>query len=535
MHNTATRRTFLKLGLGGLTALPLSGILTSVLPQGALAQASTIRIALSAPPTTVDPHLQSNAPNNALAMNIFDAIVTNDPTSKSVPGLASEWKVIDDTHWEFQLRPDVVFSDGTPVTVDDLIASLNRATTIESTSSFRTYTRAIKTMSADGTKLLIETTGPEPLLPNSLSRIRIISAKYKDAPSADFNSGKAAIGTGPFILEQYVPGNRITLVRNEKYWGEKPPYDRVELQIISDDAARLAALLSGDFDLIEEMPFSGVSRVKSSSDFKVISGVSSRLVYMSMDQFRDVSPFIKDKSGKDLDKNPLKDVRVRKALSMAINREGIVRQIMEGNAQAASQFLPKGAPGTSQDIDIEKYDVAAAKALLAEAGYPDGFRMTIHGPNDRYVNDGRIVQAVAQMLTRIGIDTTVEVMPWSVYAGRNGKSDFSFNLSSWGVNTGETSNPMTALTATPDKEKGLGGSNYGRYSNPKVDETLAKAKATLDDTKRNELLGENSKIIFTDHAILPLHHEVVLVGAKKNVDYTTRADQYTLASGVRKA
>lgn len=529
MQNTS-RRTFFKLGLGGLAALHLTA-----LPGRALAQGSTIRIALSAPPTTVDPHLQSNAPNNALAMNIFDAIVTNDPTSKSLPGLASDWKVIDDTHWEFNLRPDVVFSDGTPVTVDDLIVSLNRATTIESTSSFRTYTRAIKTMSADGNKLLIETTGPEPLLPNSLSRIRIISAKYKDASSADFNSGKAAIGTGPFILESYVPGNRIVLIRNEKYWGDKPPYERVELQIISDDAARLAALLSGDFDLIEEMPYSGMARIKASPDFKLIRGVSSRLVYMSMDQFRDVSPFIKDKSGKALDKNPLKDVRVRKALSMAINREGIVRQIMDGNAEAASQFLPKGAPGTSQEIDVEKYDAAAAKALLAEAGYPDGFHMTIHGPNDRYINDARIVQAIAQMLTRIGISTTVEVMPWSVYAGRNGKNEFSFNLSSWGVNTGETSNPMTALVATPDKEKGLGGSNYGQYSNPQVDETLAKAKATLDDTARNALLSENSKIIFTDHAILPLHHEVVLVGAKKNVDYTTRADQYTLASGVRKA
>lgn len=527
-ENDLHRRTVLKTMLGGFVSLPLVG-----LPGVSLAQTKTVRIALSAPPTTVDPHLQSNAPNNALATHIFDSVVTNDPQSKSVPGLAVSWKTIDDTHWEFELRPGVTFSDGSPLTPEDIIVSFNRATTIESVASFKTYTKSIKSMTGDGNKLVVETKTPDPLLPNSMSRIRIISAKHKDSPSADFNNGKAAIGTGPFVLESYVPGNKVVLKRNDRYWGEKLPFEQVELQVISDDAARLAALLSGGVDLIEEMPYNGIQKVESSKDFHIVRGVSSRVVYLAMDQHRDQSPFIKDKSGQPLDKNPLKDTRVRKALSMAINRAGIVKQVMEGNAQPASQFLPKGAPGTSDKIDVETYDAAAAKALLAEAGYPDGFQLTMHGPNDRYINDAKIVQAVAQMFTRIGVQTTVDVMPWSVYSAKNSAGEFSLSLSSWGVNTGETSNPIVATVATASKEKGLGGSNSGRYSNPKVDEMLATALGTLDDAKRNAILADICTIVFEDHAVLPLHHEAVVVATRNGVDYTTRADQYTMAMGVR--
>lgn len=530
-HTDLQRRNLLKAALAGFASLPLVG-----LSGVALAQSKTLRIALSAPPTTIDPHLQSNAPNNALAAHIFDSVVTNDPESKSVAGLATEWKNIDDTHWEFQLRPGVKFSDGSDLTAEDIVVSFNRAHTIESTSSFRTYTKTVKSITAgENGKLLVETTAPDPMLPNSMSRIRIISAKFKDAPSGDFNNGKAAIGTGPFVLESYTPGNKVVLKRNEHYWGEKLPFERVELQVISNEAARLAALLSGDFDLIEEMPYNGIQSVEKSDKFHVIRGISSRLVYLHMDQHSDVSPFIKDASGKPLDKNPLKDAKVRKALSMAINRAGIVKQVMEGNGEPASQFLPKGAPGTSEKIDVEKYDAAAAKALLAEAGYPNGFQLTMHGPNDRYINDAKIVQAVAQMFSRIGVQTTVEVMPWSVYSGRNANAEFSLSLSSWGVNTGETSNPITATVSTFSKEKGLGSANSGRYSNPEVDKMLVTAKATLDDAKRNVVLSDICTILFTDHAILPLHHEAVVVGARKGVEYTTRTDQYTMAMGVRTA
>ncbi|MDB5369460.1 MAG: putative substrate-binding component of transporter, partial [Roseomonas sp.] len=495
--------------------------------------AGLLRVGMAAPNTTLDPHFQSNAPNNAVASHIFDALVTNDAKSGSAPGLALSWKALDDTHWEFRLRSGVSFSDGRPFTAEDAIASIQRANDLPSTSSFRTYTRSIKAMTApDPHTLLIETKGADPLLPNSLSRIRIISADHKDAPTTEFNNGNAAIGTGALVLQEYIPGTGLRLARNDGWWGGRLPWSEVSLRVVTDDGARLAALLSGDLDIIEAVPSQGTARVKANPRFHLIRGISSRFVYFAMDQKRDVSPFITDNAGKPLAKNPLRDVRVRQALSMAINRQAVVERVMEGDGVIASQFLPKGSAGTSDKVDVVPFDAARAKALLAEAGYPEGFRLTVHGPNDRYINDAKIVQAVAQMFTRIGIQTQAEVMPWSVYSGKNPQGEFSMSLSAWGVNTGETSNPLKALVATYDRIAGMGASNSGRYSNPEVDKLIAEALRTMDDAAREALLARASEIVFTEYGLVPLHHEVSVWAARKNVTYETRADQYTLAMGI---
>jgi peptide/nickel transport system substrate-binding protein len=530
-----TRRWLTRAMLGGAAALQAPGWLGAALAQGAGRPGGTLRVGMAAPNTTLDPHFQSNAPNNAVASHIFDALVTNDAQSQSRPGLAQAWKVLDDTHWEFQLR-ETKFSDDTDFTAEDAIISLQRANDIPSTASFRTYTRSIKSMTAATPhRLLIETHGPDPLLLNSLSRIRVISADHKDAPTTEFNNGNAAIGTGPLVLQEYVPGSHLRLSRNDAWWGGKLPWAEVVLRLITDDGARLAALLSGDLDIMEAMPSQGADRVKSNASFHLIRGISSRFVYFAMDQGRDKSPFITDNAGKPLEKNPLKDRRVRQALSMAISREALAERVMEGDAVVASQFLPKGSAGTSDKVDVVPYDAVKARALLAEAGYPDGFRMTIHGPNDRYINDAKIVQAVAQMLTRIGIATRAEVMPWTVYSKQNSNAEFSMSLAAWGVNTGETSNPLKALVATYDKKAGMGASNSGRYSNPELDKLVQQALLTMDDAARNGLLGQACEIAFTDHALIPLHHEVSVWAAKKGVTYETRADQYTLATGIGRA
>lgn len=507
---------------------------TAILPAAArAADPATLRIGLSAPNTTMDPHLLSNAPNNAVASHIFDALVTNDPQSHATPGLAESWKVADDTHWVFTLR-QTAFSDGTPFTAADAIASIERATAIQSAASFRTYTRSIKTMQApDPHTLVIETRTPDPLLTNSLSRIRIISARFKDATTADFNAGRAAIGTGAFVLQEYTPGSHVALTRNDSWWGPRVAWQSVVLRVATDPGGRLASLLAGDLDLIENVPAEGSERITADKRLHMIRGTSSRVVYIAMDQRRAVTPFITDRDGKPLARNPLQDLRVRQALTLAINRPGIVQRVMSGNAVAAGQFLPKGGLGTAPDIEVPPYDPARAQALLKAAGYPNGFRLTLHGPEDRYINDAKIVQGVAQMFTRIGIETKVDVMPWSVYAGRN--ADFSVFLTAWGVNTGETSNPLSAICATQDKAAGLGIANEAGYSNPALDAKLKQALRTLDDTARNALLAEASSLAFHDAAILPLHFEVSVWGARRDLAYATRADQYTLAMGVRQA
>ena len=530
MHNPMIGRRWLTRAMLGGAAAP--GWLATALAQGAGAE-GLLRIGMAAPNTTLDPHLQSNAPNNAVASHIFDALVTNDAASRSTPGLAESWRLIDDTHWAFTLRRDARFSDGAPFTAEDAIASLRRATELPSTASFRTYTRSIKTMSAQGPNtLLIETNGPDPLLLNSISRIRMIAAKHAGAPTADFNSGAAAIGTSALILRENTPGSAIRLARHDGWWGPRLPWDEVVLRMVTDDGARLAALLSGDLDIIEALPSQSAGRVRQNQRFHVIRGISSRVTYLGFDFHRDVTPFATSADGRPLERNPFKDLRVRQALNLAINRQAIVERVMEGDAVAASQFLPKGQPGTSDRLDVPAYDPARARALLAEAGYPQGFRLTVHGPNDRYINDAKVVQAVAQMFTRIGIETRAEVMPWATYASRNPRGEFSLYFSAWGVNTGETSNPLKAIVATYDRSAGMGASNAGRYSNAEVDRLLQQGLSTMDDAQRNALLAEASRIAFEDVAIIPLHHEVSAWAARRGVTYETRNDQYTLAMGV---
>ncbi len=504
-------------------------------PSRALAQQGRgLRIGLSAPNTTMDPHLDNNAPNNAVATHIFDTLIANDEKSGSAPCLATAWRALDDTHWEFDLRPNIRFSDGAPLTPEDIAASIDRATTLQSAASFRIYTRNVAAVSSPAPgKLLIESRTPDHLLLNSLSRIRIIRAAFKDAPTGEFNAGRAAIGTGPYVLKEFVPGTRILLAANAGHWGPPSPWPEVELRIVSAPGTRLAALLTGDLDVIEQVPYEGIARVASEPRFQIIRGVSSRFVYFAVDSARDVTPHVTDHDGKPLPTNPLKDARVRQALSMAINRQGIVDRVMDGNAIVASQFLPKGAPGTSPIIDPTPFDVARAKELLAEAGYPGGFRLTIHGPNDRIVKDAMILQAVAQMLPRIGVAAAVEVMPWAIYTGRQNSREFSFSLNSWGVNTGETSNPLVALVASYDRARGMGATNWGRYSNPALDAKLTAALKILDDVRRNALLAEASAIAFGDVAVVPLHHEVQVAAARKGVTFTTRVDQYMLAMNVK--
>jgi peptide/nickel transport system substrate-binding protein len=527
-----TRRWLTRAALGTVAAIQAPDWLSAALAQSS---GTNLRIGMAAPNTTLDPHFQSNAPNNAVNSHIFDALVTNDAQSGSKPGLAESWKALDDTHWEFKLRAGVNFSDGTAFTAEDAIASIQRANDLPSTSSFRTYTRSIKAMSVkDANTLLIETTGPDPLLPNSLSRIRIISAAHKDAPTTEFNNGNACIGTGALVLQEYQPGTLVRLSRNDNWWGGKLAWSEVSLRMMTDDGARLAALLSGDLDIIEAVPSQGTARVKANERFHLIRGISSRFVYFAMDQKRDVTPFVTDNAGKPLEKNPFRDIRVRQALSMAVNRQALVERVMEGDAVIASQFLPKGGAGTSDKVDVVPFDANRAKALLGEAGYPNGFRVTLHGPNDRYINDAKIVQAIAQMLTRIGVQAQAEVMPWSVYSAKNASGEFSMSLGAWGVNTGETSNPLKALVATYDRQAGMGASNVGRYSNPEVDKLVKQALLTMDDAARNAMLGQASELVFNDFALIPLHHEVSVWAGRKGVNYETRADQYTLAMGVTK-
>ncbi|MCB1491482.1 MAG: ABC transporter substrate-binding protein [Rhodobiaceae bacterium] len=505
----------------------------------AAASAEDLTIGLSSEATSIDPHFHNLNPNNQLAEMIFETLVGQDENQQLVPGLAVSWKPIDDLTWEFKLREGVKFHDGTDFTADDVICTYERAPNVpNSPAGFGTYLGGKTFEKVDDYTFLAKTPEPYPLMVNDLSTVAIISNETGcGATTDDFNSGKATAGTGPWKFVEYVPGDRIVLKRNDDFWGEKPEFENATLKPIKSGPSRVAALLAGDVDMINDVPTTDLAQIKANPDLQVSEGTSNRVIYLHMDQFRENSPFITAKDGSPI-KNPLLDVRVRKAISKAINRDAIVERVMEGQAIPAGQLLPKGFFGVSENLKPEPYDPEGAKKLLEEAGYPDGFKLRIHGPNDRYVNDAKIAEAVAQMLTRIGIETDVETMPRSTYFGRaskgaDGLPEFSLILVGWGAGSGEASSPLRSLIATFNKDKGMGAANRGRFSDPKVDEVIEEALRTVDDSKRAALLAKATEIaIGEDQAIIPLHYQVNAWAARKGLGYKARTDENTMAQGV---
>jgi peptide/nickel transport system substrate-binding protein len=503
------------------------------------AAAQELSIALSTPVTTMDPHFHNLTPNIAAGKHIFETLVDQDAQQALKPGLAESWRVLDSTTWEFKLRKNVRWHDGTPFTAEDVLATLRRVPLVpNSPASFGIYTRPIiEAKAVDANTVIMKTREPHPLLPNDLAQVLIIQKKMEGASTQDFNSGKAAIGTGPYRFGEYVSGDRITLVANDKYWGPKPAYAKVRLRMITNSAARVAALLSGDVQMIEAVPTADIEKLKKDPRVSLASAVSNRIIYLHLDSGREKhSPFVTDVAGKPMEANPLRDARVRKAISKMIDRDAIASRIMEGEAQPAGQLLPETFHGTSRKLPPDKYDPEGAKKLLAEAGYPNGFGLTLHTPNNRYINDEKIAQAIAQFLTRGGIPTKVEAMPSAVFFSRGSKLEFSFLLAGWGSGTGENSSPLRSLVATFDPKLGNGVANRGRFSDAGVDALIQTALSTIDDTKRGIMLAAASeKAIGELMGVIPVHYEVSTWAVKKGLSYKARVDQLTLAYEVRPA
>ncbi|MFY0611086.1 MAG: ABC transporter substrate-binding protein [Hyphomicrobiaceae bacterium] len=507
-----------------------------MLGAAAPSQAKDLTMALASEPTSIDPHFHNLTPNNSLAMHFFDALVIFDEKQRVTPGLATSWKTIDDLTWEFKLRKGVKWHDGSPFTADDVVFTMSRAGNVpNSPSSFGTYTKGKTAVKIDDHTVHIKTPKPYPLMVTDMTTIPMISKKNGEgATTPDYNSGKSAIGTGPFKFVEYVPGDRIVMAANPDYWGGKPKWDKVTMKPIKSGPSRVAALLAGDVDVIEGVPTADITRLKKDPKLQLSSGISNRVIYLHIDHDRDDSPYVKAIDGGKI-KNPLKDVRVRKAISMAINRKAIVDRVMEGVAIPAGQLLPEGFFGVSPNLKPVAYDMAGAKKLLAEAGHAKGFQLTLHGPNDRYINDAKIAEAIGQMLTRLGLKMKVETMTRSVYfkqasrGGKNKSPKFSFILVGWGAGTGEASSPLKSLLHTYDKSRGFGASNRGRYSNPKVDKLLEDALATVDDKKRAALLAEATEVAINDGGIIPLHYQVNTWAAKKGISYKARTDERTIA------
>lgn len=482
-------------------------------------QAEELKIAFGDNLSSLDPQLNNFAGDRSTAMFFFDMIVNN-YYNKLIPGLAASWENTDDNTWVFKLRPDVKFSNGDPLVADDVAFSIERARSVPgSVAPFTSYVRTIESVEVqDPHTLIIHTNTPNPNLPLNLASVHIVNKKIvENASSEDFNSGKALIGTGPYTLVSYTPGAGFIAKENPNYWGDKPLWDKVDYRYTANSSARTAALLSGGVDVIDKVSVSDLAKLEKDPKVSVFAYNGLRLLTLQPSFREGPNEFITDKSGKPLEKNPLLDLKVRQALSLAINRDAIADRILQGAVTVADQLMPEDSIGHNPEIKAIPFDAKKAKELLAEAGYPDGFNLTVHVPNERYPLAPEAIQAVAQFWSRIGVNTKVEVMPWAVYSGAANKNDFAMTVIAWGNGTGEASYGMVSILATHNPEKGMGASNWGRYSSAKHDELLAQITSEFDVDKREALMREAATVVTDEVGIIPLFHYKNIWAAKKGL------------------
>ena len=509
----------------------------------------TLTAGFASEPTSIDPLYHNLGPNNMIRKHMFEALIGEDESLGIRPLLAESWENPDESTWLFHLKKGVKFHDGSDFTARDFLYTVCRIPNVpNSPSSFAGFIKRVETIEAvDDMTIKVVTPGPYPLLLSDFASFGVISASAaghdgpvtydKDGcpdiasyPATElYNSGEAAMGTGPYKFVEYSQGERVVMTRFDDYWGEAPHWSDLVIRPISNDGARVAALLAGDVDIIEKPPAQDLERLRADPGTDVVQGASSRVIYLHFDHVGDPTPGVSGTDGK----NPFMDVRVRKAVSLAIDRALIVDKIMGGLAVPARQLTPDFMRGTNPDIALETPNLEEAKRLLAEAGYPNGFDLVLGTPNDRYINDAKIAQAVAQMLTRAGIRTEVDAMTKSVFFSRRNKYEFSLYMAGWGSGSAGMASPLRALVATQDKDAGMGGTNRGRYSNPELDAVIAEAFVTVDAEAHDALLRRASEMVVEDVAILPLHYEVTPWALRAGLTIAPRADQHTVLTTVR--
>jgi peptide/nickel transport system substrate-binding protein len=505
------------------------------------AQAADLVIGMKAAVDNPDPH-QLFTPNRNVGLQVYEPLIYQDRYLKPEPWLATEWKNLNPTTWELRLREGVKFSNGQPFTADDVVFSLDRGLSIEGLRTYRSYLKDIAKVEAlDPFTVRITTKQPTTLLPWNLTSIGMVSAKAADgATEADFNGGKAAVGTGPYKWIKWTPGQDVVLEKNPSYWNGVEPWDKVTFRFIANDSARVAALLSGDVDVIDQVPGNLARKIADDPKTTLVEDTSVFNAFLSMDRSRDASPFITGSDGVPLTRNPFKDAKVREAVNIAINRAGIADRIMHGSATPTGQISPQGMQGNDPAIEIPKYDPARAKALLAEAGYPQGFGVTLHCFNDRFAGDAQVCQAIASMFTAIGIKTKVDTMPSTVFykraasGGPDGSPEFSMFMAVYGTPTGNSSNLLLNVIHSSDKARGLGANNRSLYSNPSVDKLIDDSQTIFDAEEANRKLLEATKAGLQDSAILPLFFLKSSWGTKKGISLEPRGDGFTMARGIRK-
>ncbi|SIR19348.1 ABC transporter substrate-binding protein [Pseudacidovorax sp. RU35E] len=497
-----------------------------------IASAQTVRIANQGDALSLDPHSLNESLQLSVDLNVYEGLTDRNKDLSLAPALATSWKQTAPDTWRFELRKGVTFHDGTPFTADDVIFSIARAggdgSDVKAKVNDIQEVRKVNDHTID-----IVTKGPFPILPDVLSDLAIMSKKWCEENKAEKpvdrrkgienTASFKANGTGPFRVRERQPNVRTVFVRNMNYWGKiEGNAQEVIFTPIANPATRVAALVSGEVDVMEPVPVQDIARINASPSARVVVGPELRTIFLGMDQKRDELLYSSVKG-----KNPFKDKRVRQAFYQAIDINGIQRTVMRGASRPTALMVGPGINGWTEAQDKRlPYDADAAKKLLADAGYPSGFEVTMNCPNDRYVNDAQVCQAVAANLARIGVKVNLAAETKGTYFPKILRRDTSFYLLGWTPTTYDAHNALDALMRCPNDKDGSGQFNLGAYCNPKLDELIGQIKSETDKGKRQGLIEQAFKIHTDDIGHLPLHQQSLAWGVSKKVSLTQRADNF---------
>ena len=485
--------------------------------------AETLLIASQGDATSLDPHSHNESFTNYFLANVYEGLVARDRNFEIVGQLAESWEQIDPVTWQFKLRPDVTFHDGSTFAADDVIFSMNRA--LAETSNFKHVLASVESFTAvDDLTVEIVTKSPNPILLNDLLDLMILDLQWADANGAQepINlqaeeksfSATNANGTGPYQIVSRAQGERTVLSVNEGYWGEIGNVTEVDFTPIDNAATLVSALLSGEVDVVMPLPLQDIGRVEGAEGVQVVSSAEARTMYIGMDQWRDQ---IIESS---VEGNPFLDIRVRQAFAHAIDAQAIIDRVMQGQATIAGQYVMDKVSGFNPDLEQLEYNVETAKALLADAGYPDGFELTMDCSTDRYVNDGQICQAVVSLLARANITVNLVAQSKAQFFPKVVAPEFgtSFFLLSWTPSTMDSLNVFQNVLGTRDLDSGVGAWNISGCSVPEADALVAEAAVTMDAAVREGMLQDAMALMVEDVCLIPLHAQLLVWGTRENVE-----------------
>ncbi|MCY3877803.1 MAG: ABC transporter substrate-binding protein [Rhodobacteraceae bacterium] len=510
--------------------LRLTLVSALVCALGTSAFGETFRWASTTDPQTMDPHAVNSAPVLGFLNNVYEGLVRRGKDMSVEPALATRWEPIDGGGWRFHLRQGVTFHDGSDFTAEDVLFSYLRASS-EASDTASWFASVSEVVVVDDFTIDVITSSPNPIFPDSIANWMIMDSGWAAANGAELpakdSENHATLntnGTGAFMLTGRQPGLKTVLEPFGGWWGDaEHNITLAKFTPIQNPATAVAALLSGDVEMINPVPIQDAERLSQSPGVKVFQGIEARVIMLGFPHEAEVLKYADD-AGMP---NPFTDVRVREAVAKTVNVPAILRTIMRGNAEPASQLVSPAMRGYSVALAARPaHDVDGAKALLAEAGLADGFSFGLKCPNDRYLNDEAVCQAVVSMLAQIGLNAELDAMPVRNYWPELRNDNYDMYLLGWSPGTFDAEHPIRFLAATPDADKRLGSWNFGGFSNSRVDELLPMIQSEVDYAKRQAMLDESAKIIQDEHAYVPMYVQPLIWGARENIELTQRPDNF---------